>query len=338
MKFFRMPSDDIRMNLATEEYLMDNVDIQEPCLLLYIQKPCVIIGRNQNAYQEIDLAYLQSKSIVLTRRTSGGGAVYDDLGNMSFSFVTKKDAGRFGDYQSATQPIMKGLAAMGAEGVTVHGRNDLYIDGKKFSGNAMYTKKDRTYAHGTLMFDVDLDALTQVLHVAEEKIASKATKSVRKSVTNIKPYLSETYQALDTYAFRDALLCHIYGVGSIEAIKSQELQLTDVDQQAIEAIYHERYANPKWIFDEAPAFDWQKRKRYARVGIVEINFSVAKGMITDLRINGDFFGQKEIKHLQDALIGVPFQYDTVKEILLKQPLDQYIHQMTHAEFLDLLFH
>lgn len=338
MKFFRMPSDDIRMNLATEEYLMDNVDIQEPCLLLYIQKPCVIIGRNQNAYQEINVSYLESESIVLTRRTSGGGAVYDDLGNMSFSFVTKKDAARFGDYQSATQPIMKGLAAMGATGITVHGRNDLYIDDKKFSGNAMYTKKDRTYAHGTLMFDVDLDALTHVLHVAEEKIASKATKSVRKSVTNIKPYLAEAYRDLDTYAFRDALLCHIYGVSSMEEIADQELQLTGEDHQAIEQLFHDRYANPQWIFAEAPAFDWQKRKRFERVGIVEINFSVAKGLITALQIHGDFFGQKGIESLQDHLIGKPFEAQSIKEILSQHPVDHYIHQMTNDEFLALLFH
>ena len=85
-----MKSDDIRMNLATEEYLMNNVDISESCLLLYIQKPCVIIGRNQNAYEEINFDYLRHNDIVLTRRTSGGGAVYDDLGNMSCCFVTKK--------------------------------------------------------------------------------------------------------------------------------------------------------------------------------------------------------------------------------------------------------
>lgn len=149
-----MKSDDIRMNLATEEYLMNNVDISEPCLLLYIQKPCVIIGRNQNAYEEINFDYLRHNDIVLTRRTSGGGAVYDDLGNMSFSFVTKKDVTHFGDYHGATQPILKALQKMGAKEVEVRGRNDLFVEGKKFSGNAMYTKNDRSYSHGTLMFDV----------------------------------------------------------------------------------------------------------------------------------------------------------------------------------------
>ena len=198
---------------------------------------------------------------MLTRRTSGGGAVYDDLGNMSFSFVTKKDATSFGDYQSATQPIMKGLAAMGAKEVEVHGRNDLFIDGKKFSGNAMYTKKGRTYSHGTLMYDVDLEELTKVLHVAQEKIASKATKSVRKSVTNIKPYLAEQYQSMDTKAFRDTLLCRIYEVESIDEISEQEIVLTDADRQAIQTLFEERYANNEWIFNEAPAFEWQKRNQ-----------------------------------------------------------------------------
>ncbi len=98
---------------------MNNVDISEPCLLLYIQKPCVIIGRNQNAYEEINFDDLRHNDIVLTRRTSGGGAVYDDLGNMSFSFVTKKDVTHFGDYHEATQPILKALQKMGAKEVEV---------------------------------------------------------------------------------------------------------------------------------------------------------------------------------------------------------------------------
>ncbi|MDB1709894.1 lipoate--protein ligase [Enterococcus entomosocium] len=337
MKFYRMLSEDIRYNLATEEYLMNNVDVSEPCLLLYIQKPCVIIGRNQNAYQEIDFDYLRNRKIVLTRRTSGGGAVYDDLGNMSFSFVTKKDATSFGDYQSATQPIMKGLAAMGAKDVEVHGRNDLFIDGKKFSGNAMYTKKGRTYSHGTLMYDVDLEELTKVLHVAQEKIASKATKSVRKSVTNIKPFLAEQYQSMDTKEFRDTLLCRIYEVESIDEISEQEIVLTETDRQAIQTLFEERYANNEWIFNEAPAFEWQKRKRFEQVGIVEVDFTVNKGKIAAIQISGDFFGQKEISELEAMLQGIDFEKSTISRLLEGIAIDQFIHQMTASEFLALLF-
>jgi lipoate-protein ligase A len=336
MKFYRMKSKDIRMNLATEEYLMNHVDISEPCLLLYIQKPCVIIGRNQNAYEEINFDYLRQNDIVLTRRTSGGGAVYDDLGNMSFSFVTKKDATHFGDYHGVTQPILNALQKMGAQNVEVQGRNDLFVDGKKFSGNAMYTKNDRSYSHGTLMFDVDLSVLTKVLNVPQEKIASKATKSVRKSVTNIKPYLSEEYQQLTTEEFRDQLLCHIYDVEVIESIQEKELILTEEDQQQIQHLYQTRYANDQWIYGEAPKYQWTKRKRFENVGIVEIRFSVAKGKIAEVQITGDFFGEEDIHHLEEQLIGLPYNEDARDEFEQLQ-IDPYIHQLTKEQFISLLF-
>ena len=336
MRFYRMKSDDIRMNLATEEYLMNNVDISEPCLMLYIQKPCVIIGRNQNAYEEINFDYLRHNDIVLTRRTSGGGAVYDDLGNMSFSFVTKKDVTHFGDYHGATQPILKALQKMGAKEVEVRGRNDLFVEGKKFSGNAMYTKNDRSYSHGTLMFDVDLSVLTKVLNVPQEKIDSKATKSVRKSVTNIKPYLSEEYQQLSTKEFRDQLLCHIYDVDNIEEIQEKEIKLTAEDQRKINQLYQLRYANDQWIYGEAPNYQWTKRKRFENVGIVELRFSVAKGKITEAQITGDFFGEEDIAGLEKQLIGLPYN-EELRQHFQGMEVAKYIHQLTNEQFVSLLF-
>jgi lipoate-protein ligase A len=336
MRFYRMQNKDIRINLATEEYLMNNVDISEPCLLLYIQKPCVIIGRNQNAYEEINFDYLRENDIVLTRRTSGGGAVYDDLGNLSFSFVTDKDATHFGDYHGSTQPILKALQKMGAKGVEVRGRNDLFVEGKKFSGNAMYTKNGRSYSHGTLMFDVDLSILTKVLNVPQEKIASKATKSVRKSVTNIKPYLSEEYQQLSTMEFRDQLLCHIYNVENIEEIQEKEIVLTAEDQRAIDHLYQSRYANDQWIYGEAPNYQWTKRKRFDKVGIVELRFSVSKGKITEAQITGDFFGEEDIRGLEKELIGLPYN-EALRHHLQGVKVEKYIHQLTNDQFVSLLF-
>ncbi len=127
------------------------------------------------------------------------------------------------------------------------------------------------------MFNVDLSVLTKVLNVPQEKIDSKATKSVRKSVTNIKPYLSEEYQQLSTKEFRDQLLCHIYDVDNIEEIEEKEIKLTAEDQRKINQLYQLRYANDQWIYGEAPNYQWTKRKRFENVGIVELRFSVAKG-------------------------------------------------------------
>lgn len=336
MRYYIMESDDIRWNLATEEHLMNTADVTEPLLLLYIQKPCVIIGRNQNAYEEIDFNYLREHDITLTRRISGGGAVYDDLGNMSFSFVTKKDDTTFGDYRGVTTPILHALQAMGATHATVGGRNDLYIDSMKFSGNAMYTRHGRTYSHGTLMYDVDLSVLDKILTVSKEKIASKATKSVRKSVTNVKPFLDEQYQQLTTAEFRDALLCHIYDVSSVAAIQAQQFVLSDDDKVAIQKLFEERYANDEWIYGEAPKFEFNRRTRIPGVGIVDIHLSTEKGRISAIQFFGDYFGTKDTTDLEQLLLGTVFKYEELAKTLASVEVAEYILNFTNDDLLQLL--
>lgn len=336
MRYHIMESDDIRWNLATEEYLMNQADVTEPLLLLYIQKPCVIIGRNQNAYEEIDFRYLRENDVTLTRRVSGGGAVYDDLGNMSFSFVTKKDDTTFGDYRGVTTPILHALQEMGAEGATVGGRNDLYIEGMKFSGNAMYTRHGRTYSHGTLMYDVDLSVLDKILTVSKEKIESKATKSVRKSVTNVKPFLDEAYRQLSTPEFRDRLLCHIYHVTDLAQIEEQKLELTSADRQAIRTLFEEKYANDEWVYGQTPKFEFNRRTRVPGVGIVDIHLSTENGHISAIQFFGDYFGTKDTAELEELLQGVVYKHEAIAEALADIDVSEYILNFSMAELLQLL--
>lgn len=337
MRYYMMPSRDIRVNLATEEYLLNQYDLAEPLLLLYIQKPCVIIGRNQNAYEEIHLPYLREHNITLTRRISGGGAVYDDLGNISFSLVSQKGQVNFGDYQGVTQPIVQALHRLGATGVEASGRNDLYIEGKKFSGNAMYTKNNRTYSHGTLMYDVDLTVLDQVLNVSKEKFQSKATPSTKKVVTNIKPYLAKEYQQLSTEDFGKALLCAIFEVDNLQEIAQNEIILTPEDKQAIKHLVDRKYANPAWIYGETPQFDLQRRIRIPNVGIIDIQLSTNKGKITQAKIYGDFFGEEPIENLSEQLVGLVFEDNVFRQFLDTIVIDRYIHNLTNQQFFDLLF-
>lgn len=332
-----MESNDIRMNLATEEYLMNHADVSEPLFLVYIQSPCVIIGRNQNAYEELDLNYLRENHITLTRRISGGGAVFDDLGNMSFSFVKKRDEVQFGDYQNVTEPILAALLKMGATQAQSGGRNDLYIDGLKFSGNAMYSKNNRTYSHGTLMYDVDLSVLDRILTVSKEKIASKATPSVKKNVTNVKGYLKPEYQFERTEDFRDQLLCELYGVKSLAEIKDKELVLTQADREAIQKLFDEKYANDAWIFGEAPAFEYNKRTRIASVGIIDVKLNVVHGKISAAKIFGDFFGQQPVEQLSDFLVGKEYRFEAIEKALNQIKVSEYIHNLTNEDFLALLF-
>ena len=204
---------DASLNIALETYLVENRLVDEPILLFYINDPSIIVGRNQNTIEEVNQAYVEEKGIRVVRRMSGGGAVYHDRGNFSFCFI-KDDDGSFRDFASFTQPVIQALHKMGAKGAELKGRNDLLIEDKKFSGNAMYAKNGRMTAHGTILFDADLEEVTKALKPRKEKFESKGIKSVRSRVTNIKPYVSPEYQKLTTEEFRDLLLLEIFGVES----------------------------------------------------------------------------------------------------------------------------
>lgn len=335
MYYVIMPSLDIRRNLATEQYLLNQRTFDEPVVLFYIQKPCVIVGRNQNVRAEVDLAYARKHQITITRRLSGGGAVYDDLGNLSFSFVVNADHESFGNFKLFTQPIIDALHEMGATGAEISGRNDLLIDGKKFSGNAMYTKNKKMYSHGTLMLDVDLDKVSHVLTVSEKKLASKGTKSVRSHVTNLKPYLSKEYQNITTEAFRDRLLLQLFNVKTLEEIKPFEYQLTEMDEQAIDQLVEEIYGNHTWIFGEEPKFTIKREEKF-KGGLIEANISVKKGRIEAITIYGDYFNQKDTQEIEQLLIGSNYEREAIELVLAAVEIGDYFNNISTAEFVQLL--
>lgn len=335
MYYVIMPSQDIRRNLATEQYLLNQRTFDEPLVLFYIQKPCVIVGRNQNVRAEVDLKYAKEHQVMITRRLSGGGAVYDDLGNLSFSFVVNADHASFGNFKLFTQPIIEALHEMGATGAEVSGRNDLMINGKKFSGNAMYTKNKKMYSHGTLMLDVDLDEVSRVLTVSEKKLASKGTKSVRSRVTNLKPYLAKEYQDITTEAFRDKLLLHLFSADTMEAIQTHEYKLTQADEQAIDQLVSDIYANDTWIFGEEPKYTIKREEKF-KGGLIEANISVEKDRITAITIYGDYFSRKDTQEVADLLIGCKYAPEAIKQVLAPIRIDDYFANVTKEEFVQLL--
>lgn len=306
MHYFIMTSKDIRVNLATEQYLLEKYTLTEPLVLFYIQEPCVIIGRNQNIRAEVDLDYAKEKNITVTRRLSGGGAVYDDLGNLSFSFVFPIENQKLGDFSSFTQPIIQALHKMGAKNAQVGGRNDLLIDEKKFSGNAVYTKNNKMYAHGTLMFDVDLHEVSQVLTVSKQKLISNGVKSVRKRVTNLKPYLAEPYQKISTEEFRDALLLHLFNANDLSDIETKEYVLTHKDQQAINQLVTDIYANEQWIFGEEPQYTLKRTGKYTG-GFIEVHLTIDQNKIVNLAFYGDYFQLKDPVDLVQRLEGMVYE-------------------------------
>lgn len=327
------PNYDADLNIALETYLVENKLVDEPILLFYINKPSIIIGRNQNTAEEINQAYVDEHGINVVRRMSGGGAVYHDLGNVSFCFI-KDDDGSFRDFASFTKPVIQALHKMGATGAVLEGRNDLLIDGKKFSGNAMYAKDGRMTAHGTILFDSDLDEVTNALKPRKAKIESKGVKSVRSRVTNLKPYVSEEFKDLTIEEFRDRLLLEIFGVDRREDVP--ELKLTDKDWEGVMKIREERMGNWDWNYGQSPDFQYEQSHKFP-FGFVDVRFNVRQGKMQDVRIYGDFFGLGNISDVEAKLEGVKYERQAVIEALKDVDVVHYFGKTTVEEIVELIF-
>lgn len=223
---------------------------------------------------------------------------------------------------------------MGVEGAELRGRNDLVIDGKKFSGNAMYAKNNRLTAHGTLMFDSEIEAVVKALKPKKHKLESKGIKSIRSRVTNIKPYMDDSYQFMNAKDFRDKLLLYIFDTDKSEDIK--EYVLTDEDWVKIEAFAEQYTANWEWNYGKSPSFDIERSERLS-VGTVEVKMNVRKGKIEDIRIFGDFFGMGEIEDVEKDLQGVPYTREAITHALKDIDTQTYFGNVDIEELVDLLY-
>ena len=188
MKYIDSQSHDSYFNLALEEYILKNNEIEEDIVFLWQNTPTIVVGNNQNTIEEINMPFVTEKNIKVVRRLSGGGAVYQDLGNLNFTFIKHLDNTSNTDIKRFALPVAEALNKLGVP-AQLTGRNDISVEEKKISGNAQRLYKNKLLHHGTLLFDTDLELMAQVLKVGLDKIESKGIKSVRSRVTNIKPYV-----------------------------------------------------------------------------------------------------------------------------------------------------
>ncbi|MGL9744068.1 lipoate--protein ligase [Enterococcus sp. DIV1368e] len=334
MIFVPNENHDPRVNLAIETFLLQEMPLEEPILLFYINEPSIIIGRNQNTIEEINREYVEEHGIHVVRRLSGGGAVYHDFGNLNFSFIMPDDGDSFRDFAKVTKPIIQALHELGISGAELKGRNDLVIDGLKFSGNAMYATNGRMFAHGTIMFDSDIDEVVNALKVKKEKIESKGIKSIRSRVTNIKPFLPEEKQGMTTEEFREDILLKIFGVSSVEDVKTYEL--TEKDWEKINQISEQYYRNWDWNYGKSPDFNFSRQKRFS-IGSIEVHLNVSEGIIEDVKIFGDFFGLGNIKDVEQVLTGIKYDKATLQEAVETIDIKKYFGAIEAQDLLELLY-
>lgn len=319
---------DATLNLAIEEYVLTELDINETYLLFYSMTPTVIVGKNQNTVEEINMDFVREHNVTVTRRLSGGGAVYNDEGDLSFSFITKDDGNSFHNYKKFTEPVVRALRQMGVH-AELQGRNDLVVDGKKISGNAQFSTRGRMFSHGTLLFDVNLENVARALNPDAEKYLSKGVKSVRSRVTNIREHLKED---MDIKTFKRKLLEHIFE-GEKEI---PEYKLTEKDWKRIREIADKRYRNWDWVYGRSPKFNVQHKHRFP-AGTVDIRLEVKKGVIDEAAIYGDFFGVGDVKDIEALLIGTRYDRDAVSDKLETVDIGHYFGKITKEDLLSIMF-
>ncbi|WP_407271649.1 lipoate--protein ligase [Radiobacillus sp. PE A8.2] len=321
---------DPHINLAIEEYVLNNFGKDDTYLLFYINEPSIIIGRNQNSIEEINTDYVDQNGIHVVRRLSGGGAVYHDLGNLNFSFITKDDGDSFQNFAKFTKPVVDALNELGVP-AELKGRNDLVADGRKISGNAMFSTKGVMFSHGTLMYDSEIENVVSALNVKMEKIQSKGIKSIRSRVVNISEFMDEK---LPMDEFKATILRYIFDVKDIADVP--QYKLTEQDWENIHKLSKERYQRWDWNYGKSPQFNTQQSHKFAG-GLVDVRLDVKKGMIENCKIYGDFFGIGNVKDIEDRLVGVRYERQAIDAALEDIEIPHYLGKISKEEFVSLLY-
>ena len=318
MKFIKLTTTDPYYNLAIEEYLFRHADTD--IFMLWQNEPSVIAGKNQNVYAEADLSYAESRGIHICRRITGGGAVYHDLGNLNYTFISVGGDAKPLDFSYFAQPIRECLGDLGLK-TNMSDRNDIECEGGKFSGNAQHAEGGRILHHGTLLFDTDFSVMERVLRVDKEKLAYRAVKSLRSRVINLKSVLSKDLSVDGFISGIEKSVCARLAAEPCDPPKNAE----------IEALY-ERNRSPEWIYSDKrylTGYSVGRKKKYP-FGLVSVEMELSRDKIERIKISGDFFSTAPIEELEGLLVG--------KALADLSEIDPspYIHGMKSEELIALL--
>lgn len=325
MKIFRIKEISPYVTLALENIIMHDHDLKGDVLLIYQHDNAIIIGNNQNAYEEINRSFVKENNIKLARRMSGGGAVYHDLGNINFSFITDYD--KKGGYERFLTPIIAFLKSLGLD-AQFKGRNDVVVNGCKISGNAQYISNNRIVSHGTLLFDVDLTKLSKALNPARIKYESKGIQSVRSRVVNI---YDELLNKMTAEEFISRLINYF--------VKNFKGEFIDIDyakyQEQLNSL-QQKFASEEWIYNKAATFKYKNGAKFTG-GILVVKGNIEKGTIKQLVFEGDFLSKKDIHEIEPLFSNVALNEQSILEVLNQiKNLNEYFGTVTKEEIVSLL--
>ena len=312
-------------NLAFEQFVLETRR-EGDWLILWQNADTVVVGLNQNTAEEVNREFVEEHGIRVVRRMTGGGAVYHDLGNLNYSFISDVGDAETLSIRRFAEPVCQALRAMGVQ-AEISGRNDIVIEGKKVSGCAQRIVKNRILHHGTLLFSSDRERIAGALNADPAKFESKSAKSVRSRVGNIKDFLPES---VDLHAFRDRLLDELSRGGM-----SRE-QLTEEERGEVARLAKEKYASWEWNWGKSPHYGYSNKKRFPG-GTIEVRADIEAGRVNDLIFFGDYMATTDDGPLLHALCGQEFRREVFAEILDQFDLSRMFGEISKEEILSLLF-
>lgn len=335
MLYIQNDSNDPAFNLALEEFLVKTE--REPyasqdIALLWQNRPTVVIGRNQNASHELNREQVEKEGISVVRRLSGGGAVYHDKGTINFTIVIHDGAKHKGDFRFFTEPLAEALASIGVE-VQFSGRNDVEVEGAKFSGNAQYSYKNTLLHHGTILYDTNLAALASVLKPKKQaKVSvsgdqkSRGVSSVRRMVTN----LSE-HTEVSVNEFIDIFSRVLSGVGQEDALHKHKLSPEELE--FVEDLASKKYRTDSWTWGKSPLYTEVFEQRFTGANLM-LALAETDGIITEFDLYGDFFEKKPIEKYTEKFLGT--RRDNLEQTIGSLSAEDYILSCGNEELLHLL--
>lgn len=324
MRYIDNTNTDPYFNLALEEYLLK--ECAEEYFVLWSNQPCIVVGNNQNTVSEINESYIKEHQIKVVRRQSGGGAVFHDLGNLNFTFIVEDNGEKFNDFQIFVEPIIGVLNELGVK-AEFSGRNDLLIEGKKFSGNAQAKYKNRVMHHGTLLFSSDIVNLSDALIAKPIKFSDRAVKSVVSRITNISEYLEKPLTVIE---FKNLIFEYITRNQNNKDISS----LSESEIKRVNEMVEQKYSTWDWNFGKSPKYNYSNAKKFP-CGTIELSIDVKKGIMEDVKIYGDFFGVENVSTIELALKGEKHHEKNIETAVRNIELNRYFGNITKEEFISL---
>ncbi len=294
------------LNIATEEYLLKHTD--DNIFYLYLNSKSLIIGKHQNTLSEVNYPFILKNNIPVIRRLSGGGTVFHDEDNINFCFIMNGEKGKLVDFKKYIDPVIDFLKSL-----HIHaehgGRNDILIEGCKISGNASHVFKNRVMHHGTLLFNSQLDSLTQTLKNDPLKYTDKAVKSVRSKVVNI-------YNKLENKKSTQEFTTKLYEYITTNYSCSPYI-LNEHDYNTISKLKDDKYNTWEWNYGYSPAYELKKRYKTKSGKRFEIKLKVTKGEIKDLRIKSNATNTDIINKFTDDIMNKNHNFTTLKTAIEK---------------------